>query len=86
MFVLFFLFTLANIGVPRTCNFVGEFMNFAGAFQQNPILTIFGAIGMILGAAYSIWLYNRIAFGSYSVYLKSVGILIEENLCYYYHF
>jgi NADH-ubiquinone oxidoreductase chain 4 len=73
--VLFFLFTLGNIAVPLTSNFVGEFMTFAGAFQQNPILTIFGALGMILSAGYAIWLYNRVAFGSYSVYLKSAGDL-----------
>ncbi|KAG2171242.1 hypothetical protein INT43_005308 [Umbelopsis isabellina] len=64
-----------NIAVPLTSNFVGEFMTFAGAFQQNPVLTIFGALGMILSAGYAIWLYNRVAFGSYSVYLKSAGDL-----------
>ena len=49
--VLFFLFTLGNIAVPFSANFVGEFMTFAGAFQQNSVLTVLGGLGMILSAS-----------------------------------
>lgn len=70
--LFFFLFTLANIGTPLTANFLGEFLCLTGAFQQNPILTFFGSLGIILSAAYSIWLYNRISFGAQSIYLKSI--------------
>jgi NADH-ubiquinone oxidoreductase chain 4 len=71
--IMFFLFTLGNIAVPLSANFVGEFMTFAGAYQQNPVLTVFGALGMILSAAYGIWLYNRTAFGAQSRYLTPLG-------------
>jgi NADH-ubiquinone oxidoreductase chain 4 len=71
--IMFFLFTLGNIAVPLSANFVGEFMTFAGAYQQNPVLTVFGALGMILSAAYGIWLYNRTAFGAQSRYLAPLG-------------
>jgi len=71
--VFFFLFTLGNIAVPLTANFIGEFITFSGAFQKNIILTIFGALGIILSAGYSIWLFNRVIFGAESIYLKSTG-------------
>jgi len=71
--IMFFLFTLGNIATPLSANFVGEFMTFAGAYQQNPVLTVFGALGMILSAAYGIWLYNRAAFGAQSRYLVPQG-------------
>ncbi|CAO3668050.1 unnamed protein product [Rhizopus microsporus] len=71
--IMFFLFTLGNIAVPLSANFVGEFMTFTGAFQQNPVLTVLGGLGMILSAAYGIWLYNRTAFGAQSRYLVPMG-------------
>lgn len=67
--LLFFVFTLSNIAVPLSANFVGEFMALTGSFQKNPILTIFATSGMVLGACYSIWMYNKINFGSQSLYL-----------------
>jgi NADH-ubiquinone oxidoreductase chain 4 len=77
--VIFFLFTLANIAVPLTSNFIGEFMALAGAFQHSPVLTLFGALGIILAAAYSIWLYNRIIFGSQSIYVTPAGDLTRRE-------
>ncbi len=70
--LIFFFATLANIGTPFSGNFIGEFMSFAGAFQQNPIMGILGATGMFLSAAYSIWLFNRISFGSASRYISTM--------------
>jgi NADH-ubiquinone oxidoreductase chain 4 len=67
--IFFFIFTLANMAVPLTGNFIGEFLSFAGAFQKNPIITAIAATSMVLVAAYSIWLYNRICFGNESMYL-----------------
>lgn len=68
--IMLFVFTLSNMAVPLTGNFTGEFMAFAGSFQKSPYITIFAASGMVLSATYSIWLYNRIAFGNYSKYLS----------------
>jgi NADH-ubiquinone oxidoreductase chain 4 len=73
------VFTLGNIAVPLTANFVGEFITFAGAFQRNPVLTIFGALGIILSAGYGIWLYNRVCFGSFSQYLNSTGDITRRE-------
>ena len=53
-------------------NFIGEFMSYAGAFQASPIITILGATGMFLSAAYSIWLFNRVSFGQASRYMSTM--------------
>nr|YP_009490388.1 NADH dehydrogenase subunit 4 [Gracilaria spinulosa]AWH62530.1 NADH dehydrogenase subunit 4 [Gracilaria spinulosa] len=64
IFGIFFLFfTFANLGFPGTSSFIGELLVLVGIFQINRILTFFAAIGMVLGAAYSIWLFNRVNFG-----------------------
>jgi NADH-ubiquinone oxidoreductase chain 4 len=60
----FFLFTIRNTGIPLSANWVGEMMSLLGAFQKNRIIASIGSIGIILSARYSIWLYNRIRFGS----------------------
>jgi len=66
---LFFIFILANTGFPLTLNHLGEFMSLLGIFQINPIIAILGATTIILSACYSIYLYNRISYGSYSPHL-----------------
>lgn len=64
IFGIFFLFfSFANLGFPGTSSFIGELLVLVGAFQINRVLTFFASIGMVLGAAYSIWLFNRISFG-----------------------
>ena len=68
--LFFFLFTLANISVPLTGNFIGELLIFSGSFSTNSILTIFAASAIILSAGYSIWLYNRIIYGKYTKYIN----------------
>jgi proton-translocating NADH-quinone oxidoreductase chain M len=66
IFSLFFLiFTLGNLSLPGTSSFVGEFLILVGTFQTNTFMTTIAATGMILGGAYSIWLYNRIVFGNF---------------------
>lgn len=71
--LFFFLFTIFNAAVPLSANWVGEFLSLTGIFQRNPVFSILGATGIVLSAAYSIWLYNRIAFGSFSPYLIGQG-------------
>ena len=68
---IFLFFTMANIGLPGTSGFIGEFLIFAGSFKVNSSVTFFGATGMILGGCYALWLFNRIAYGNLkSQYIK----------------
>ena len=61
--VVFMVFTMATVGLPGTAGFVGEFLVIIGSFQVSLYLALFGAMGMILGAGYSLWLYRRVIFG-----------------------
>ena len=70
--IIFLIFTMANIGLPGTSSFVGEFLILAGAFKVNTTACFFGATGMVLGGAYSLWLFNRMAYGNLKIqYLTS---------------
>jgi NADH-quinone oxidoreductase subunit M len=64
----FLLFTMANIGLPGTSSFVGEFLIISGCFLTNTFGAFFCATGMVLGGAYSLWLLNRILFGNIKNY------------------
>jgi NADH-quinone oxidoreductase subunit M len=61
--VAFMVFTLANAGLPGTSGFIGEFLALSGAFRVNTWAAALGATGMILSAAYALWLYRRLIFG-----------------------
>jgi NADH-quinone oxidoreductase subunit M len=61
--LVFMVFTMASIGLPGTSGFVGEFLVLVGAFQVNLWLALLGSFGMILGAAYMLYLYRRVIFG-----------------------
>jgi len=61
---IFLFFTLANISFPGTSSFVGEFLILIGSFKVNSSITFLGATGVIIGGAYSLWLFNRIAYGN----------------------
>jgi len=61
--VVFMVFTMATVGLPGTAGFIGEFLVIIASFQISLYLALFGAMGMILGAAYSLWLYRRVIFG-----------------------
>lgn len=65
--VIFLFFIMANISVPGTSSFVGEFLVLLGVFQHSTVAATLAATGVILGAAYSIWLYNRVMFGELNV-------------------
>ncbi len=61
--VAFLVFTLANVGLPGTSGFVGEFLSLLGAFEANTWVAFFATTGIILSAAYALWLYRRIMLG-----------------------
>jgi proton-translocating NADH-quinone oxidoreductase chain M len=62
--IIFLFFTLANISFPGTSSFVGEFLILVGSFKVNTTITFLGATGVIIGGVYSLWLFNRIAYGN----------------------
>lgn len=63
-YALFFLFfTMASIGLPGTANFVGEFLSLGGIYQASSWVALIATTGIILGAAYMLYLYRRVAFG-----------------------
>ena len=68
--ILFFIFTLCNTGIPLSLNFLGEQLSLIGIWERSPLVSILGATGIVLSACYSIYLYNRISYGSYSPHLK----------------
>ena len=61
--LIFMLFMLASVGMPGTSGFVGEFLVIVGAFQVNTWIALLAATGMVLGAAYMLYLYRRVIFG-----------------------
>lgn len=64
LFSFFFMvLSLANMGLPGTSAFIGEFLILMGAFTENFLVSFLASIGVILSAAYSVWLYNRVMFG-----------------------
>lgn len=68
--LIFMLFTMANVGLPGTSGFVGEFLTLMGIFQVNTWVAAVAASGVILSAAYALWLYRRVVMGD----------LIKESL------
>jgi NADH-quinone oxidoreductase subunit M len=62
--LLFMIFTMASVGLPGTANFVGEFLSLVGAYQANSWVAAVATSGIILGAAYMLWLYWRMAYGA----------------------
>ncbi len=61
--LFFLLFTMASIGLPGTSGFVGEFLSLAGIYQTSSLVALVSTTGIILGAAYMLYLYRRVAFG-----------------------
>ncbi|QFU16398.1 NADH-quinone oxidoreductase subunit M [Microvirga thermotolerans] len=62
--VVFLIFTMANVGLPGTSGFVGEFLTIIGAFRSNSWVALFAASGVIFSAAYALWLYRRVVYGA----------------------
>lgn len=61
--VLFVFFTMANLSLPGTSSFIGEFLVLLGCFQVNTMSTLLASTGMVLGAAYALWVCNRLLYG-----------------------
>ncbi|MDP4002874.1 NADH-quinone oxidoreductase subunit M [Methylobacterium sp. NEAU K] len=61
--VAMMVFTMANVGLPGTSGFVGEFLSMLGAFKANPNVAFFSTFGIILSAGYALWLYARVIYG-----------------------
>ena len=81
---IFLFFTMANISFPGTSSFIGEFLILTGSFKCSTSVTFFGATGVILGGAYSLWLLNRVAFGNMKVQYceKFLDINKREFFCF----
>jgi NADH-quinone oxidoreductase subunit M len=61
--LVFMLFTMANVGLPGTSGFIGEFLTLMGVFQVNTWVAVVATTGVILSAAYALWLYRRVVMG-----------------------
>ena len=72
--ILFFILCLGNCGAPLTLNFVGEFMSLYGTFERLLVLGVLASSSIVFSAAYTIYMFNRIAFGG------SFTIFFEENI------
>ena len=68
--VVFMVFTMANVGLPGTSGFIGEFLTLLGVFKVNTWVALFATTGVILSACYALWLYRKVIFGA----------LTKENL------
>lgn len=80
LFCLFyFIFTLSNMATPLTPNFIGEFLIFIGMINMHFIQTFVSAITIVLSAIYSIWLYNRIIFGSFKISFLKIYVDINRT-------
>ena len=66
----FFFFTFANIAMPLSSSFIGEFLLLNGIFESSAFLCFLSALGVIICGSYSLWLYNRMSFGN----LKLIGM------------
>jgi len=60
---VFMIFTLANVGLPGTTGFIGEFLSLIGTFKVNTWVATFAALGLITSACYALWLYRKVVFG-----------------------
>jgi NADH-quinone oxidoreductase subunit M len=60
---VFMVFTLANVGLPGTSGFIGEFLTLLGTFRVNTAVATLATLGVILSAAYALWLYRKVIFG-----------------------
>ena len=71
--LFFFILCLGNSSVPLTLNFIGEFLFLYGIFERLPLMGVLAASSIVLSAAYSIYLFNRVAFGG------AFSLFFQEN-------
>ena len=81
---IFLFFTMANISFPGTSSFVGEFLILVGSFKVNTTITFLGATSVVIGGAYSLWLFNRIAYGNLKIQYTSsfIDLSLREFLTF----
>ena len=74
---VFMVFTLANVGLPGTSGFIGEFLALIGTFKVNTNVAVLATLGVILSAAYALWLYRKVIFGTIEkpslAYIRDLG-------------
>jgi NADH-quinone oxidoreductase subunit M len=79
--LVFMVFTMANVGLPGTSGFVGEFMTLIGTFKVSIPTVTFATTGVILSAAYALWLYRKVVFGTLKPSLASIkDLTFREGL------
>jgi proton-translocating NADH-quinone oxidoreductase chain M len=85
MYAFFFLFfSVANLGFPSTSSFSGEFLTLIGAFESNTSIAFLASLGMILSAAYSLWLCNRVLFGQLStIYIIQYSDVTKREVAFF---
>jgi NADH-quinone oxidoreductase subunit M len=76
----FMVFTLANVGLPGTSGFIGEFLALIGTFQVNTAVATLATLGVILSAAYALWLYRKIIFGTLQPQLAAMKDLDHREI------
>ena len=77
---ILFVCSMANIALPGTSNFVGEFLILAGICEVNVNAALLGSLGMLIGGPYSLWVFNRVAFGNLKVqYLNGFSDLSKRE-------
>jgi NADH-quinone oxidoreductase subunit M len=76
----FMVFTLANVGLPGTSGFIGEFLTLLGTFRINPSVAFFATLGVILSACYALWLYRKVIFGTLKPALAAMTDLDGREL------
>ncbi len=76
----FMVFTLAAVGLPGTNGFIGEWLILLGAFRSQPVYAVIAATGLILGAWYMLWLYQRIFFNEVGEQVKSLSPLNTREI------
>lgn len=76
--VVFLIFTMANVGLPGSSGFLGEFLTLIGVFQVNKLVVIFATTGVILSAAYALYLYRRVVFGALDK--ENLKVLVDLSL------
>ncbi|MGH6684443.1 MAG: proton-conducting transporter membrane subunit, partial [Pseudolabrys sp.] len=69
---VFMVFTLANVGLPGTSGFIGEFLSLLGTFKANTAVATLATLGVILSACYALWLYRKMIFGNLKPALEGI--------------
>ena len=76
---IFLFFTMANIGLPGTSSFVGEFLILTGSYKINTVISLISATGMVIGGCYALWLFNRISYGNLKTQYLNVFLDLNKK-------